>query len=301
MKFCCTLGFVHPDHLVRLAVAAEAAGFETVTIADHVVHPVAIRSRYPYSTDGERGWDHTTPWPDPFVATMAMAAHTTRLRFSQGVFILPMRDPFTVAKAVGTCARLSGYRVRLGIGLGWMADEFELLGHPFEERAPRSDEMITVLRKLWTGELVEHHGRFYDFGPLSMVPGVEQPIPIIVGGVSKPALRRVAALGDGWAPAGLTIDQVADATRQIRADMAGRGRGSDPLEVFAACPDATDLAGYRRMDAAGISHVVLKPWARYGKVDRTGVASPAEMEDGIRRFGEEVIAAFPPADAPAHA
>jgi len=290
MKFCCTLGFVHPDHLVRLAVAAEAAGFESVTIADHVVHPMTIRSRYPYTQDGERAWDHTAPWPDPFVATMAMAAHTTRLRFSQGVFILPMRDPFTVAKAVGTCARLSGNRVRLGIGLGWMADEFELLGHRFEDRGARNDEMITVLRKLWTGEIVEHHGRFYDFGPLAMVPGVERPIPIIVGGISKPALRRVAALGDGWAPAGLKVGEVAAAIREIRAGMAENGRADAPLEVFAACPDATDLAGYRRMDEAGISHAVLKPWARYAKVDRTGVASPEAMEDGIRRFGEEFIA-----------
>jgi probable F420-dependent oxidoreductase len=292
MKFCCTLGFVHPDHLVRLAVAAEAAGFETVTVADHVVHPLSIQSRYPYSKDGERGWDHTAPWPDPFVATMAMAAHTTRLRFSQGVFILSMRDPFTAAKAIGTCARLSGDRVRLGIGLGWMADEFELLGQSFADRGARNDEMIEVLRKLWTGEVVEHHGRFYDFGPLAMAPGVEKPIPIIVGGVSKAALRRVASLGDGWAPAGLSVEQVASATREIRAMMNDRGRDDERLEIFAACPDAKDLADYERMGAAGISHVVLKPWARYVKVDRTGIASAQEMEDGIGRFGREVIARF---------
>ena len=293
MKFCCTLGFVHPDHLVRLAVAAEAAGFETVTVADHVVHPLEIRSLYPYSPDGRRGWDERAPWPDPIVATMAMAAHTTRLRFSQGVFILPMRDPFTVAKGVGTCARLSGNRIRLGIGLGWMADEFELLGQSFSDRGARNDEMIAVLRKLWTGEVVEHHGRFYDFGPLAMVPRVDEPIPIIIGGVSKAALRRVAALGDGWAPAGLPVDRVAAAMHEIRGMMKEQGRAERPLEVFAACPDATDLAGYKRMDALGISHVVLKPWARYVKVDRTGIASPQEMEDGIRRFGEEVIARFP--------
>jgi len=292
MKFCCTLGFVHPDHLVRLAVAAEAAGFETVTVADHVVHPMEIRSRYPYSKDGSRGWDHTAPWPDPFVATMAMAAHTTRLRFSQGVFILPMRDPFTVAKAVATCARLSGDRVRLGIGLGWMADEYALLGQDFADRGARGDEMIAVLRKLWTGEIVEHHGRFYDFGPLAMVPGVERPIPIIVGGISKAAQRRVAALGDGWAPTGMSIEQVAAAMGEIREQMKANGRADHPLEIFAACPDATDAAGYRRMDAAGISHVVLKPWARYVPVDRTGVAPVEQMEEGIRRFGDEVISLF---------
>jgi len=292
VKFCCTLGFVHTDHLVELAIAAEEGGWDCVTLADHVVNPDQITARYPYSATGERGWTHETPWPDVWVATAAMAAHTRRLRFSQGVYVLPMRDPFSVAKAAGTCARMSGHRVSLGIGLGWMSDEFELLGHAFADRAARADEMVAVIRLLWSGKLVEHHGRFYDFGPLSMSPGVDGKIPIIVGGWSKPALRRVARLGDGWAPAYLKVAEVAAAIAEIRRMQRDFGRESAALEVYAACPDARDLDGYRRMQDAGISHVVTKPWALYGKTDALGIAPLAAMKDGLRRFSDEVIARF---------
>ena len=290
MKFCCTLGFVHTDYLVELAKVAEESGWDVVTLADHVVNPDVIETKYPYSASGERAWDHEAPWPDVWVATATMAAHTTRLRFSQGVYILPMREPFSVAKAIGTCARMSGQRVSLCVGLGWMRDEFEILGQDFKDRGARTDEMIEVIRKLLSGKLVEHHGRFYDFGPLSMSPGAGGEIPIIIGGQSKPALRRVARLGDGWAPAYLPVAEIADAIAEIRAQRAGTERETAPLEVFAACPDANDIDGYRRMEDAGISHVVAKPWRLYSKTDALGIASFDAMKDGLRRFGDEVIA-----------
>jgi probable F420-dependent oxidoreductase len=290
MKFCCTLGFVHTDYLVELAVVAEESGWDVVTLADHVVNPDVISARYPYSKDGARGWGHQDPWPDVWVATATMAAHTTRLRFSQGVYILPMREPFSVAKALGTCARMSGHRVSLGVGLGWLYDEFEILGQEFKDRGPRTDEMIEVIRKLLSGELVEHHGRFYDFDPLSMSPGAGGEIPIIIGGQSKPALRRVARLGDGWAPAYLPVAEIATAIAEIRSMRAGTEREGASLEVFAACPDANDIDGYRRMEDAEISHLVSKPWRLYSETNAVGIASVAEMKDGLRRFGDEVIA-----------
>jgi alkanesulfonate monooxygenase SsuD/methylene tetrahydromethanopterin reductase-like flavin-dependent oxidoreductase (luciferase family) len=185
---------------------------------------------------------------------------------------------------------MSGHRVSLGVGLGWMVDEFEILGQPFEDRGPRTDEMIEVIRKLLTGELVEHHGRFYDFGPLSMSPAAGGEIPIIIGGQSKAALRRVARLGDGWAPAYLPVAEVAAAIADIRAMRAGTERDGAPLEVFAACPDANDIDGYQRMEQAGITHLVTKPWRLYSETDVLGIASVAEMKDGLRRFGDEVIA-----------
>jgi probable F420-dependent oxidoreductase len=292
MKFSCTFGFVHPDHLVEMAVVAEEAGFDEVTIADHVVHPVEIESEYPYSPDGSRYWDHRTPWPDPWVAIMAMAANTTRLRFGHSVYILAMRDPFSVAKSSSTCARLSGNRVSLGIGLGWMKEEYELLGNSFAERGARTDEMVTVLKKLWTGDAVEHHGRFFDFAPLSVAPGVEEPIPIVVGGVSRPAMRRVAKLGDAWAPFGLPVAELGAAIVEIRRLMGEEGREKDALGVYAACPDANDIDGYKRMEEVGVSHVVTKPWALYSPVDQVGIGSLSDMKDGLKRFGDDVISKF---------
>ena len=290
MKFCCTLGFVHTDHLVELAIVAEESGWDVVTVADHVVNPDVIVARYPYSEDGKRAWGHDDPWPDVWVAIATMAAHTKHLRFSQGVYILPMREPFSVAKALGTCARMSGQRVSLGVGLGWMQDEFEILGQNFKDRGPRTDEMIEVIRKLLTGELVEHHGQFYDFGPLSMSPGAGGEIPIIIGGQSRAALRRVARCGDGWAPAYLPTTEIASAIADIQTLRSGTPREGKPLEVYAACPDANDIEGYHRMEDAGISHLVAKPWRLYSKTNAVGIAGLTEMKDGLRRFGDEVIA-----------
>jgi probable F420-dependent oxidoreductase len=293
MRFCAISAFVHPNHLLELAPVAEEHGWDTLAISDHVLHPETIESRYPYGDDGSRMWDETTPWPDVWVATGMMAAVTTRLRFFQSVYVLPMRDPFHVAKAIGTVAVMSNYRISLGLGLGWMKDEFELLGRPFEQRGARTDEMIEVMRKLWTGEYVEHHGRFYDFPRLSMSPGMTEDIPVIVGGISDAALRRVARLGDGWAPAYLTIDQVAEKIAKIRSYQDEYGRSGHPLSIFTSCVDATDLDGFRRMQDIGVTDLMAVPWALYddglGWLDPTGSPLP-KMLDSLKRFADDIIA-----------
>jgi len=291
VKFCCSFSFVNPDDYLELAPLAEAHGWSTIALSDHVVNPDVIEARYPYNEDGSRMWDHRAPWPDVWVATGMMAAVTKQLEFIQSVYVLPMRDPFTVAKALGTCARMSKHRVGLGLGLGWMRDEFEILGNPFAQRGARADEMVEVMQKLWTGEVVEHHGRFYDFPPLSMSPGVEGPIPIVVGGISRPALERVARIGDGWAPAYLTVDEIREGLDWIRERQKHHGREGHPLEVYCAPTDAFDLDGYRRAEDAGVTQILTTPWLFYGGAPQ-GVAHGATREalrEGITRFAEDVI------------
>ncbi len=294
MKFCFGLSFVHPDTYLEIAPIAEAHGWDTAVLSDHVVNPDVIEAKYPYNEDGSRMWDHSTPWPDVWVATGMMAAVTRTLNFMQSVYVLPMREPFSVAKAVGTVALMSGYRVSLGIGLGWMRDEFEILGHPFEKRGPRTDEMVEVMRKLWTGEVVEHHGRFHDFPPLSMSPGLSGQVPVVVGGISEPAMRRVARIADGWAPAYLTVDQVREGLEKIRGYQQEYGRGGHPLSVYTSCADASDLDGYKRMADAGVTHILTSPWLLYsGSSDHREMvkgASVEQMRDGLRRFADDVIA-----------
>ncbi len=298
MKFCCTFSFIHPDHYLELAQLAEAHGWDSVLMSDHVVHPETIRSKYPYSAIGERAWTPETAWPDVWVATGMMAAVTTRLRFMQSVYVLPMRDPFTVAKALGTAARMSRNRVSLGLGLGWLEDEFEVLGFDFKTRGPRADEMVEVMRKLWSGKLVEHHGKFYDFGRLSMSPGLDAPVPIVVGGISAAAKRRVAKLGDGWAPAYLTIAQVKQGIEEIQALRRELGRPTPPLSVYAAAVDASGMDGWKRMRDAGITHAMASPWmapkagAAPMKIDIAAMLDPKPevVKDGLRRFADEVIA-----------
>jgi probable F420-dependent oxidoreductase len=286
MKFAVSMAFSDPGHWLELARAADASGWDAVLVSDHVVHPETIRSPYPYTVDGAPRWSADTAWPDPWVAIGAMAAVTERVRFMTGIYVLPLRNPFVVAKAVGTAAVLSQDRVTLGIGVGWMKEEFDLLEQPFERRGRRADEMIEVMRKLWSGRVVEHHGEFYDFAPLSMRPAPARPIPIVVGGLSKTALRRAARLGDGWISDIHTTAELRDIAAKLRGMRAEVGRADAPFELVAACSDAFDVDGYRRLADAGVTCLQTMPWFFYGgPTDDVG-----RKVDGIRRFADDVIA-----------
>jgi len=286
LRFVCSLAFTPPDQLLALARAADEAGFEAVAVSDHVVHPRTIATPYPYTADGAPRWQPFTDWPDPWVAIGAMAAATSRLRFLTSIYVLPLRNPLLVAKAVGTAAVLSGGRVTLGVGAGWMREEFVLMEQSFEGRGRRMDEMIEVLRALWAGGWVEHHGEFYDFAPLEMSPAPPEPVPIWVGGLSAPALRRAARRGDGWISDLHTIAELRDIGARLRAERAGSERAGRPFAVCAAVKDAFDLDGYRRAAGAGVTHLQTMPWLFYPG----GGASLERKCDGIRRFGEEIVA-----------
>jgi probable F420-dependent oxidoreductase len=286
VKFVCSLAFVPPEELIPLARAADEAGFEAVAVSDHVVHPRRIVTPYPYTADGAPRWQPFTPWPDPWVAIGAMAAATERLRFLTSIFVLPMRNPFLVAKAVATAAVLSGSRVTLGVGAGWMREEFDLLEQPFEGRGARMDEMIEVLRALWSGGFVEHRGRFYAFDALEMSPVPSEPVPIWVGGISEPALRRAAQRGDGWISDLHTTEEIRGLAARLAALRADSERADLPFALVAALKDAFTLDGYRRAADAGVTHLQTLPWVFY-----PGAGDTLQGKcDGIRRFGDEIVA-----------
>ena len=284
MKYCIGLGFSPLAHYVPLARAADESGWDTVAVSDHVANPEVITSTYPYTKDGGRRWEPFTEFADPWVAIGAMAGATERLRFTTNVYVLPMRPPFAVAKAVGTAAAISGGRVALGIGMGWMAEEFALLEQPFRQRGKRADEMIEVLRALWAGGWVEHHGEHYDFDRLEMTPA-PGAVPIYVGGLSDAALRR-AARNDGWVSDLHTTDELRDICERLRTYRSELGREDEPFTVLAACKDAWDRDGYQRLEEIGVTHLVTQPWLFYAG-DTTDVQ---ERIDGIRRFADDVIA-----------
>ena len=154
------------------------------------------------SEDGAPGWEDDTAWPDPMCVVSALAGSTTNLVFTTGIYIAPARDILTVAKTVSTAAVLSDDRLRLGVGVGWSKEEFDLTGQDFANRGKRLDEMIVALRALWRGGWVEFHGEFYDVPECQMEPSPSAPVPILGGGHSPVALRRTAALCDGWIAAG---------------------------------------------------------------------------------------------------
>jgi len=286
MRFFTALAFSEPAHFLDIARTADACGWDGLALSDHVFLPATLHSPYPYAPDGKPYWDGATPWPDPWVAIGAMAAVTTRLQFLTNVYVLPARNPFVVAKAVGTAAVLSENRVTLGIGVGWMREEFELLGQDFATRGRRTDEALTVLRTLWGGGMVEHHGEFYDFGPLEMSPAPPRPVPIYVGGESAPALRRAARLGDGWISVLHTTAEIGDFVSRLRALRTEYGRADLPFEVCVSCSDAFDRDGYRRLEDAGVGALLTVPWVLYGG-DPTSLDA---KRAGLERFAETVIA-----------
>lgn len=286
MEFLVSLAFSDPAHLAPLARAAEDAGFFGVTLSDHVVHPERIRTPYPYTPDGSPRWSDDTPWPDPLVAIGALGAVTERIRFLTQVFVLPLRNPLLAAKAISTADALCEGRLWLGIGVGWMHEEFELAGQPFRNRGRRCDEMVEVLRKLFTGEMVEHRGEFYRFERLRMLPRPAGEVPLLVGGLSEAALRRAARIGDGWLSDLHTTEELRAIRARLDALRREYGRGERPFHVVGAALDAADPDGYRRLRDAGVTHVLTMPWVFYG-----GPTGSLEKKcDGIRRFGEEVIA-----------
>lgn len=285
MKFVCHLAFGPVDHMTTVARAAEEHSFDHVALADHVVHPEKILTPYPYTEDGKPRWEPFTDWPDPWVSIGAMSSVTERIRFLTSVYVLPMRNPFVVAKAVGTAAVISKNRVTLGIGMGWMKDEFDLLEQPFAKRGKRADEMIEILRKLWSGGMIEHHGEFYDIPRLEMSPVPTEPIPILAGGVSDRALKRAAHVCDGWVSDLHSTEELREYIAKLKEFRRDSARADIPMQIFVSCMDAFDRDAYQRLEDIGITHVSTKPWAFYGGEED----DLAAKLDGLKRFADDNI------------
>lgn len=286
MRFTIGMAYGPPEHYVPVARAADAAGYWGIACSDHVLNLETLRTPYPYTKDGKRRWELKTDWLDPWVAIGAMGAATERLRFTTNVYVLPMRNPFVTAKAVATASVLTGGRVALGIGMGWCEEEFELMEQPFRRRGARADEALELLRAAWTGEIVEHHGEFYDLPRFEMNPPPPAPIPVYVGGMSDAAVRR-AARNDGWISDYVTLDQAAEVRGRIDALRAEAGRADEPFTMMCSLKDAYDVEGFRRAEAVGVTDILTMPWAYYH-----GFTDDLEAKvDGIERFAAEVMSA----------
>jgi probable F420-dependent oxidoreductase len=286
LKLWQVLSFTEPEDLVPLAQAAEEAGFHGVLLSDHLFFPQELRSRYPYSPDGRPGFDGTTPFPEVWTSIAAMAAATTRLHFSTMVFVLPLRNPIEVAKSLATLGRLSGGRVALGCGAGWIQEEFDQLGVDFATRGRRFDEAIQVLRALWRGGMVEHHGEFFDFAPLQINPAPRAPIPVWVGGLAPAALRRAARLGDGWIGTGQTPDELPALLARLRRLRAEAGHEREPFETICPLAAPPEVELLRRLEGEGMSSATAWPFS----YTLAPGATLGEKRDAMLRFGQTVIA-----------
>jgi probable F420-dependent oxidoreductase len=277
-----------PDHFLPLARAAESAGYEGVAVPESVFFPENVSADYPYSADGGRYWDATTPFLDPFVAIPAMAAVTERLKFFTNVLKLGIRDPLLVAKTVSSAAAMADGRVGLGVGLSWIPEEFKWLGKEMSTRGARTNEAIEIIRLVMTGEFVEYHGKHYDFDRLVVRPVPTQPVPIYVGGLSEPGLKRAARLADGWISVANTLEEIAGVVPRLAELRAEYGRADVPFEIKALCVDAFDLDGFRRMEEIGVTDAVVCPWYfRPGDVNALD-----HQVDAVAWFGEEMVSQF---------
>ena len=249
---------VLPDYAARLGQLAEENGIESVWTVEHVVVPAGYESQYPYSPTGRMPGPEESPIPDPLIWLTYVAAATRTLKLGTGVLILPQRNPVVLAKELATLDVLSKGRTILGIGVGWLEEEFDAIGVPFAERAARADEYIAALRELWTAEEPTFQGQFTSFEKAKSYPKPPQgSIPIVVGGHTKPAARRAGRLGDGFFPASTTPESLAELLDVMRKSAADAGRDGDAIEISAG--GAMDVDGIKKFADLGVSRIVIPP------------------------------------------
>ncbi|MGF2943656.1 TIGR03619 family F420-dependent LLM class oxidoreductase [Mycobacterium sp. Lab-001] len=278
MRFYVSSAFLNTREIIEIARAADELGYDGMGIPDHVVNLETLDTPYPYTKDGQRRWQPFTDWPDPWVLVGALAQVTTRLRFVTTVYIPAMRNPYSVAKAIGTAAVLASGRVELGVGVGWCREEFALMGERFEARGKRTDEMIALMRALWRPGWTEFDGEFYPTPRLEMQP-TPPPIPVYAGGLSDAALRR-AARNDGWIGDLIDTDRAIEAVGRLRELRAENGSTMDDFTILTPLTDAFTPADYQRAADAGITGIITMPWMFYAGRD----ATLADKIDGMARF-----------------
>jgi probable F420-dependent oxidoreductase len=299
MKFGLSMFGLSPRYYPEIAAAAEANGFESVWIPEHLVLPAEVPPTYLYTETGYPPIDSSTPMFDPWVVLATVANATRTIRLATNVYILPLRHPIVTGRAVVTLDRVSGGRVTLGIGVGWLEDEFLLAGQEFHNRGKRTDEIMGLLRRMWSRDedVIEHHGEHYDLAPFRFQPKpVQKPnIPIEVGGSSKAALRRAGRLGDGWIEIGArTPETLAEMIATVHRHRAEAGRENVPFEI--TCGLGRTLDDAKRAEEMGITRLSLGP-APHGNVlddpslphDRLDVK---DFVDFTARYADEVISQF---------
>jgi len=264
------------------ASAAEAAGFESVWTVEHILYPEGYESTYPYSPDGKMPGSGENPIPDPLIWLAFAAAATTKLKLGTGISLLPERHPVTYAKEVATLDNMSEGRVELGIGIGWLKEEFAALNVPWEGRTRRTEEYAEVMRSLWQGDDVSFHGEFVNFDNISSNPKpANGRVPIHIGGHSRPAAERAGRMGDGFYPAKGDMAELFDICRQTASD---HGRDPETIEitgVHAGLFGEDPGAAVEEAASWGMDRMVVPGFFYF-----------RGMEEKMAAFGEQVIANY---------
>ncbi len=234
LMFANTGPFAKPQHAAKLAKAAETSGFESIWTVEHVIWPEAYNSQYPYSANGKMPGDSTAPIPDPLIWLTYIAANTSTIRLATGILILPQRNPLVLAKSVATLDVLCGGRLDLGIGVGWLEEEFDAIGVSFAERGKITDDYIAAMRSLWAGDGASYDGTHATFHNVSSNPKpVRGDVPIVVGGHSNAAARRAGRVGSGFFPGKGSIEDLRKLIDIVRQTASDHGRDPESIEITA--------------------------------------------------------------------
>ena len=286
MDFWLTYIDEDPDQTLEVACAAEKAGYRGIALADHVSIPAHFEAQHP--SGGPTPFDHRTDFPDPLITSAAVLASTATLEVMTYIYVLPMREPFSVASQVATLARLSGGRFRFGVGAGWLTEEIALLGHPVRGRGRRMDEMLEIIRRFWTEDLVEFHGELFDFKPAGIAPKPREPVPVWIGGKSPAALAR-AARHEGWLGMNYELPELyalLNALFKARdAHTAAGGAHPADFETFVIPNAAPSSELYEDLTSRGVTSTAGSAW---GYADRAFASIEAKCE-AIERFAESFI------------
>ena len=281
LAFASSVG-IDGESALELCRRAEALGFESVWGGEHVVLPTSIASKYPYSPDGKIPAQPDTPIPDPLIWLAYVAAAVPTLRLGTCILIVPQRNPLVLAKELATLDHLTGGRVELGIGVGWLKEEFEALGVPWERRGARNDEYIAAMKALWAAPHAEFHGEFVDFEPVTCNPRpVNGSIPVLVGGDTDAAIRRAVRIADGYFPGEGDAERLGALIARVREAAESHDRDPDSIEINAIFGvQMTDPeVGVEQLQSLGVGRIMVPAFF---------FAGPGGL-DRLSEFGERVL------------
>lgn len=272
------IGIENLQQMVGVAQHAEKLGYESVWTFEHVIVPEDYSSKYPYHPSGKMGAAPDTPFVDPLIALTAIATATTTLRLGTGVNILSQVNPLYMAKQAASLDYLSNGRFMLGVGIGWLREEFAALGVPFERRGARFDDYVVAMKKIWSGEEFSHHSDFINWEGFKSFPiPVQKPLPVVIGGAKGKIYERIARHGTGWfAPIGDPAELSA-ALSELRAACDANDRDFSEIEITCMWPGIGGKEAVEALEAVGVSRVVIPVM---------GLPDPSEA---MQKISEEII------------
>jgi probable F420-dependent oxidoreductase len=287
VRFSYAESMTDPGFYAPLAQAAEEAGYDSMVVPDSICYPQHATSVYPFSPDGTREFLEDKPFLEPFSLIPALGAVTSRLKFVTFVLKLPVRDPVLVAKQATSTAVLTGGRLLLGAGISPWREDYEVLGIDWASRGQRMDESIAILRGLAAGGYFEYHGKVFDLPPVKISPVPADPIPLLIGGHSDPALRRAARVADGWMHGGGDPADLPALLARLNRFRREQGTADRPFQVHVISADAYNADGVRRLEDQGVTDVIVG--FRWPYVTAPDTQPLQEKLAALRRYAETII------------